>query len=185
MKRTRRIVIIALLFFVSPALLAAQALTTTKIDESLGRSGQSFGDIYRVGFPRTDLHVTVAGTAIRPGFALGSWAAFGGSNSNAMVMGDLVLLEDEVNPVIKSLRSAGFEITAVHNHLMGETPHVLYVHYMGHGEVSEVAKSRRAALAMPKTPLDKPLTAQPQTEPAAFSKIEEILGTKGKFAGGV
>jgi Domain of Unknown Function (DUF1259) len=97
----------------------------------------------------------------------------------------LVLLEDEVNPVVKSLRSAGFEITAVHNHLMGETPHVLYVHYMGHGEVAQIAKSLRAALAMSKTPLDKSAAAQQQNEPAAFSKIEEIIGTKGKFAGGV
>jgi hypothetical protein len=96
-----------------------------------------------------------------------------------------VLLEDELNPVIKSLRSAGFEITAVHNHLKGETPHVLYVHYMGQGEISQIAKSLRAALTTSKTPLDKPAAAQPQSEPAAFSKIEEILGAKGRFAGGV
>jgi Domain of Unknown Function (DUF1259) len=177
--------IVSLLFLVSPALLAAQTLTTSKIDDALGRSGQASGDVYRVGFPRTDLHVTVDGTAIRPGFALGSWAAFSGTDANAMVMGDLVLLEDELNPVIKSLRSAGFEITAVHNHLKGETPHVLYVHYMGQGEISQIAKSLRAALTTSKTPLDKPAAAQPQSEPAAFSKIEEILSAKGRFAGGV
>jgi hypothetical protein len=180
-----RLAMAALLFFVLPVLLEAQALTTAKIDEAVGRSGQSSGDIYRVGFPRTDLHVTVDGTAIRPGFALGSWAAFSGTDANAMVMGDLVLLEDELNPVIKSLRGAGFEITAVHNHLKGETPHVLYVHYMGHGEISQIAKSLRTALATSKTPLEKPAAAQPQTEPAAFSKIEEIIGAKGRFAGGV
>ena len=180
-----RLAVLALVILAWPGLLAAQALSTAKIDEALGRSGQSSGDIYRVGFPRSDLRVTVAGTAIRPGFALGSWAAFSGSDSSAMVMGDLVLLEEEVNPVIKSLRSAGFEITAVHNHLMGETPRVLYVHYMGHGEVSQIAKALRAALAVSKTPLDKPGAAQPQSEPAAFSKIEEIIGSKGKFAGGV
>jgi Domain of Unknown Function (DUF1259) len=67
---------------------------------------------------------------MKPGLALGSWAAFSGNDSAAKVMGDLVLLENELGPVVKELRSAGFEITAVHNHLMGETPHVLYVHYM-------------------------------------------------------
>src|SRR6266403_4984429 len=99
---------------------AAQGLDTAKIDSQLGRSGQKAGDVYKVSFPRTDLHVSVKGLAIKPGLALGSWAAFLGSDDNAMVMGDLVLLEEELNPVMAKLRSAGFEISAVHNHLMGE-----------------------------------------------------------------
>jgi hypothetical protein len=181
-----RIVILGSLLLICPILLAAQGVTTAKVDDALGRSGQKSGDVYRVGFPRTDLHVSAAGMDIKPGLALGSWAAFSGSDSDAMVMGDLVLLEDEVNPVIKSLRSAGFEITAVHNHLMGEKPHVLYVHYMGHGEVSEIAKSLRSALAQSKTPLDKPAAPPPMGEPPSFVKtIEDVLGTKGRFAGGV
>jgi hypothetical protein len=180
-----RIAILSLIL-VLPALLSAQGLSTAKIDEALGRSGQKSGDVYRVAFPRTDLHVSVASVEIKPGLALGSWGAFSGSDSEAMVMGDLVLLEDEVTPVIKSLRSAGFQITAIHNHLMGETPHVLYVHYMGHGDVSEIAKSLRAALAKSKTPLDKPVTPTQSAEAPAFVKtVEDILGSKGRFAGGV
>src|SRR3982074_142597 len=103
-----------------PGLTAAQGLDTAKIDSQLGRSGQKTGDVYKVGFPRTDLHVSIHGLAVKPGLALGSWAAFLGMDDNAMVMGDLVLLEDEVNPVIEKLHSADFEISAVHNHLIDE-----------------------------------------------------------------
>jgi hypothetical protein len=176
----------ALLLLWWPVLAGAQGLDTAKIDDILGRAGQKSRDVYRVGFPRTDLHVSVAGTEIKPGLALGSWAAFSGNDSAAMVMGDLVLLENELGPVVKELRSAGFEITAIHNHLMGETPHVLYVHYMGHGNISEIAKSLRAGLAQSKTPLDKPATPPPASEAPAFVKtIEDILGAKGRFGGGV
>jgi len=163
----------------------AQGLDATKIDGALGRSGQNSGDVYRVSFPRTDLHVTVAGVDIKPGLALGTWAAFSGNDNNAMVMGDLVLLEDEVTPVVKALRSAGFDITAVHNHLKNETPHVLYVHYMGHGNSAEIAKSLKNALAQSKTPLDKPAAPQERGQPAFVKTIEDTLGTKGRFAGGV
>src|SRR5713226_10337502 len=136
-----------------PLAAGAQGLDATKIDNQLGRSGQKTGDVYKVGFPRTDLHVSVHGLAIKPGLALGSWAAFLGTDDNAMVMGDLVLLEGELNPVIAKLRSAGFDISAVHNHLMEESPRVIYAHYMGHGSAVQLATSLRAALALSKTPL--------------------------------
>jgi hypothetical protein len=178
--------ILAAFLLCLPALASAQGLTTAKIDEAMGRTGQKAGEVYRLGFPRTDLHVTVAGSEIKPGLALGSWAAFSGSDSDAMVMGDLVLLESEVSSVIKALRSSGFQISAVHNHLNNETPHVLYVHYMGHGPASEIAKNLHDALALSKTPLDKPAAATPAAEPPAFVKtINDLIGTPGKFAGGV
>jgi hypothetical protein len=169
-----------------PRAISAQGLDTTKIDQALGRSGQKIGSVYKVGFPRTDLHVTVHGLAIKPGLALGSWAAFTGTDENAMVMGDLVLLEDELNPVVEKLRSVGFEITAVHNHLIGETPHVMYVHYMGNGAAIAIASSLRAALAVSKTPLEKPTApAEEATPPAWVKSVEEVLGRKGNFKGGV
>src|ERR1700686_527060 len=139
-----------------PLVSDAQGLDTTKIDQALRRSGQKTGDVYRVGFPRTDLQATVAGVAIKPGLALGSWAAFSGSDAAASVMGDLVLLESEVNPVMAKLRAAGFEITAVHNHVLNETPQILYMHYLGHGRAEDLAKSVRTALAESKTPLGPP-----------------------------
>jgi len=169
-----------------PAIVAAQGLDTAKIDDAMGRSGQKTGDVYRVGFPRTDLHVSVGGVEIKPGLALGSWAAFAGSDNEAMVMGDLVLLENELTPVMRKLRAAGFDITAVHNHVLNETPRVIYMHYMGHGKAVELAKALHAALAESKTPLDKPAPPATSAEPPAFVKtIEDTLGTKGRFAGGV
>jgi hypothetical protein len=169
-----------------PVIVAAQGLDTAKIDEAMGRSGQQTGDVYRLGFPRTDVHVSVGGVEIKPGLALGSWAAFAGNDNAAMVMGDLVLLENELTPVMRKLRTAGFDITAVHNHVLNETPRVIYMHYMGHGKAVELAKALYAALAESKTPLDKPTPPAPTAEPPAFVKtIEDTLGTKGRFAGGV
>jgi hypothetical protein len=101
-------------------------------------------------------------------------------------MGDLVLLEDELNPVMDKLRSAGFEITAVHNHLFDETPHVLYMHYMGHGSATQLATSLKGALAVSKTPLEKPAAAAEEPTPPAWVKsVEESVGRKGTFKGGV
>ena len=158
--RLRFFTLICVLSF--PMLVRAQGVTTAPIDQALRRSGQKTGDVYKVSFPRTDLHVSVHGLAIKPGLALGSWAAFLGTDDNAMVMGDLVLLEDEVNPVIEKLRSADFEISAVHNHLIDETPHVMYVHCMGHGSASHLA-----------------------TPPAWVKAVEDSVGRKGTLKGGV
>jgi hypothetical protein len=169
-----------------PVMLVAQGLDTAKIDEAMGRSGQKTGDVYRLGFPRTDLHVSIGGFEIKPGLALGSWAAFAGNDNDGVVMGDLVLLENELTPVMKKLRAAGFDITAVHNHVLNETPRVIYMHYMGQGKAADLAKSLHAALAGSKTPVDKPSPPAPAAEPPAFVKtIEDTLGTKGRFAGGV
>src|SRR5437868_13955022 len=151
-----------------PVMLVAQGLDTAKIDDAMGRSGQRTGDVYRLGFPRTDLHVSIAGVDIKPGLALGSWAAFAGNDNDAMVMGDLVLLENELTPVMKKLRAAEFEITAVHNHVLNEAPRVIYMHYMGHGKAVDLAKSLHSALAESKTPLDKPVTPPPTGEPPTF-----------------
>lgn len=189
MNRIRRFLIlfsIVLSSLALPVVTVAQGLDTAKIDQVLGRAGQKIGDVYKFGFPRTDLHVSVHGLAIKPGLALGTWAAFIGADDDAMVMGDLVLVEDEINPVIEKLRSTGFEISAVHNHLIEETPHVMYVHYMAHGAASQLATSLRAALAVSKTPLEKPVAAAEEAAPPAWVKtVEESVGRKGTSKGGV
>ncbi len=170
----------------TPLAVYAQALDTSKIDEALGRSGQKIGEVYKVGFPRTDLQVSVRGLAIKPGLALGSWVAFIGTDDNAMVMGDLVLLESELNPVMGKLRAAGFEISAVHNHLMEETPHIMYMHYTASGAAAQIAASLRAALAVSKTPLSKSLPAADEAAPPSWvNAIEQGLGRKGTFKGAV
>jgi hypothetical protein len=182
--KLRILICSVVLFF--PVMLVAQGLDTAKIDEAMGRSGQQIGDVYRLGFPRTDLHVFIGGVEIKPGLALGSWAAFAGNDNDAMVMGDLVVLENELTPVMKKLRAAAFDITAVHNHVLNETPRVIYLHYTGQGKSVELAKPLHAALAESKTPLEKPAPPALAGESPAFVKtIEDTLGTKGRFAGGV
>ena len=182
--KLRIFTLLCLLFL--PILVRAQGVTTATIDQALGRSGQTTGGVYKVGFPRTDLHVSVNGLAIKPGLALGSSAAYLGNDDNAMVMRDLVLLEEELNPVMAKLRSSGFEMTAVHNHLTDETPKVLYLHYMGHGPAAQLAASLRAALADSKTALDKPAAASQEPAPPAWvNSVEDGGGRKGTFKGGV
>jgi uncharacterized protein DUF1259 len=182
----QRFLILLSASIVLPFALSAQGLDTAKIDQALGRPGQKIGDVYKVGFPRTDLHVSVHSLAIKPGLALGSWAAFTGTDADAMIMGDLVLLEDEINPVMEKLRSSGFEISAVHNHLIDETPHVMYMHYMGHGAASQLATSLRAALVVSKTPLETPGTnAESMVLPVWVNTVEDALARKGTYKGGV
>jgi hypothetical protein len=175
-----------------PFAAAAGELDTATIVQALGRSGEMSGEVYRVGFPRSDLRVQVQGIAIQPGLALGSWAAFSGSEKEAMVMGDLVLLSEEVPKVMKRLRAAGFEISAIHNHLLGETPRITYMHYMGRGAPGAIAASLRTALEATATPAAKPASAGPgaatasQPAPPGWAgALEEALGRKGSFRGGV
>jgi len=183
---TRLRCLTALCVLLLPIIVRAQGVTIEPIDQALGRSGQKTGEVYKVSFPRGDLHVSVNGVAIKPGLALGSWAAFLGTDDKAMVMGDLVLLEAEVNPVVAKLRSSGFEISAVHNHLMEEAPKVLYVHYMAHGPAVQLATSLRSALSVSKTPLEKPASAAEEAAPPAWVKaVEDAVGRKGTIKGGV
>lgn len=186
MNLLRRFLLLSSGLILLPLSAAAQGLDTAKIEAALGRPGQVMGDVYKVAFPRSDLHVTVRGLAIKPGLALGSWAAFMGSDEHAMVMGDLVLLDEELASVMQKLSSSGFDISAVHNHLINETPHVIYVHYMGHGAAAQLASSLRAALAISKTPLDKPAPAAAEGAPPSWvAAVEAAVGRKGAFKGGV
>src|SRR5438128_6772589 len=127
------------------------------VEQALGKPGQlQAGDVFRVGMPRTDLSVTVKGVPVKAGFALGSYAAFKQVGDQAMVMGDLVLLDQEVPAVTSGLLNGGLDVTAVHNHLNEMSPHVMYVHYEGHGDALQLAKSLRQALSASGTPLGSP-----------------------------
>src|SRR3954467_13150781 len=135
----------------------AAGLDTTAIEKAIGRPGQILpGDVYRVAFPRTDLKVTVGTVSVLPGLALGSWAAFKAAGTGAVVHGDLVLLDTEINPVISALQQSDFEITAVHNHLLSETPSIMYVHYWGQGSAVMLAQAVREALGHSATPIAPP-----------------------------
>jgi hypothetical protein len=172
----------------APAAAPAPAgLDTAAIDRAIGRTGQAMpGDVYRVGFPRTDLKVTVGTVSVLPGFALGSWAAFKAAGTAAVVHGDLVLLDTEINPVISSLQQHDFEITAVHNHLLNETPSIMYVHYWGRGSAVMLAQAVREALGQSATPIAAPTApAAPAATPFSADDIQQAIGLRGTVANGV
>jgi hypothetical protein len=156
-------------------------------DKVFGQAGKDLpGEVHRYGWPRADLHVSIGGVPVQPGLALGAWAAFKktGTGDEAVTMGDLVLLEPEVEPVLGELEAGGFEILAIHNHLLGETPHVIYVHFHGHGDPAALARTLKAALAKTTTPLPGKSPAKPTAEQERnFEKLQESLGHKGTMSG--
>src|SRR5437879_3689940 len=165
----------------------AQETDWKKVDTTLGKTGAVSGEVHRYGFPRSDLQVTVDGVAIKPALALGGWAAFQPMRGEATVMGDLVLLETEVNPVMAKLIEGGIEITAVHNHLLRANPETFYMHIGGHGDPVKMAEVIRSGLALSKTPLGPP-SASPTQAPAIdldTAQLDQIIGAKGTVNGGV
>jgi hypothetical protein len=157
------------------------------VGKALGKAGAVLPDgIYRVGLPRSDLKVTLDGVVIKPALALGSWLAFEAKGNDAMVMGDLVLTEDEVEPVMKSLIEGGIDITALHNHLLRSLPITYYLHVRGHGDPLKLAGALHTALALSKTPLGQPSgSAASQTLDLDTSALDKQLGHAGKANGGV
>jgi hypothetical protein len=152
----------------------AQEIDWKKVDEAIGRSAAVSGDVHRYGFPRTDLTVTLDGVTIRPALALGGWTAFKPVHGGAMVMGDLVLLETEINPVMAKLIENGIEITALHNHVLRGNPATYYMHIGGHGDPVKLATAIRAGLAESKTPLAPP--AAPASQPAIDLDTTQLGG---------
>jgi hypothetical protein len=156
------------------------------VGEALGRAGTMQPDnVYKVSFPRSDLTVTLDGVTLKPALALGSWAAFKESGGHAITMGDLVLLDSEVNPVLSILQDGGIEQSALHNHLLGESPHVMYVHFVGHGEAVALARTLHKALAATRTPMEAPPARAPAEIDLPTADLDRILGHAGKANGGV
>src|SRR5213592_139282 len=155
----------------------AQEIDWKKVDEAIGRSAAITGDVHRYGFPRSDLSVTLDGVTIRPALALGGWVAFKPAHGGAMAMGDLVLLETEINPVMLKLIEGGLEITAVHNHVLRATPATFYLHVGGHGDPAKMAAVIRDALGASKTPLAIPATtgAAPAVD-LDTTQLDQIIG---------
>jgi len=139
----------------------AQDIDWQKVDDTLGRKPAVSGDVHRYGFPRTDLSVTLDGVAIKPALALGGWIAFKPAHGGAMIMGDLVLLETEINPVMTKMIASGIAITAVHNHVLRANPATFYMHVGGHGDPVRMAAVIRDALSASKTPLTAPAGGAP------------------------
>ena len=162
----------------------AQEIDWQKVDHALNRKPTVAGDVHRYGFPRTDLTVTLDGVTIKPALALGGWVAFKPMHGGAMVMGDLVLLETEINPVMAKLIEGGLEITAVHNHLLRATPATFYMHVGGHGDPAKMAAVIHDALAASKTPPEAS-SAPSGAVDLDTTHLDQIIGTKGRSNGGV
>jgi hypothetical protein len=164
----------------------AQDVNWDKVDAVLGRKAAVAGDVHRYGFPRTDLNVTLDGVTIKPALALGGWVAFKPAHGGVMIMGDLVLLESEINPVMTAMIKNGLEITAVHNHLLRASPATFYMHVAGHGDPEKLATVLIQALQSSQTPLQPPAAA---AAPAAIdldtAQLDQIMGVKGTNNGGV
>jgi len=158
------------------------------VEAAIGRPGQMQpGGVIKFGLPRKDLHITLEGVEIKPTLALGSWLAFERDGTAAMVMGDLVLTENEVQPVLLKLQESGIQSAAIHNHLIGESPRVLYMHIASHGDPAQMAKAIHDALALTKTPApDAGTPSAPAADLGLDQKqVEQALGHSGKVNGGV
>jgi len=156
------------------------------VEQAIGRSGQVQADgAYKLAFPRSDLKVTLEGVDLKPALALGGWVAFSKPGADSMVMGDLVLTEDEIPGVMASLESAGIQVTAVHNHVQHESPRVMYMHIGAHGDAVKLATSIKEAIAHTGIPAPKPPANAPQDIGIDTAGIEQALGHSGKVNGGV
>ncbi|MFL6817329.1 MAG: DUF1259 domain-containing protein [Bradyrhizobium sp.] len=172
---------------VFPARAECAEIDWRKVDAALSKTAVVSGEVHRYGLPRSDLRVTLDGVAIKPALALGGWVAFAPMHGEAMVMGDLVLLETEITPVMTKLLEGGLDVTAIHNHILRASPATFYMHVGGHGDPERMASVIRSALAESKTPFD-PLATKAGPPPALdldSAKLDEIIGVKGTANGGV
>ena len=187
MSKLLRFAVAAVMIGTALPAIAAEA-DWSKVAQALGKEGSvQPGGVYRVGLPRSDLHVTLDGVTVKPGLALGGWLAFEPMGRNAMVMGDLVLTQDEIAPVMKKFEDGGIEITALHNHLLRSEPMTLYMHVLGRGDPVKLAQALHAGLALSKTPLQA--AAQPAAAPPAIdfdtAAVDKAMGYTGKNSGGI
>lgn len=181
-------ILLSLTLCLAAAPLAAQkpAANWTAVEDALGRKGaMQPGDVLKFAFPRGDLSVTLNGVTLKPALALGGWVAFKEiGKGQSMAMGDLVLTEGEVGPVMRALRAGGIDQTALHNHVLNESPHVMYMHISAHGDAAKIARAIHDGLAQSKAPLGPP--SAPATASAAdldTAGIAKALGTAGKLNG--
>jgi hypothetical protein len=189
--------ILTLMLFVgSPVQAQAQSSSTLDIkaiEQAIGKPGEMKDDVYKVSLPRKDLSVSLKGVQLKPGFALGSWIAFKQAGDEAVVDGDLVLTEDEVGAVFGKLRKEGVQVSALHNHLIGEMPRVMFLHIEGKGDAGKMATSLKEALSLTATPMGPPAAKATgaavgtRSEVADFDAelIQKELGHKGKTKDGV
>ena len=182
----RRVLLVPSALFLLAATASAQNPDWSRVEAVIGRSGVAQpGGVYRFNFPRTDLRVMVGAVRVKPSLALGGWVAFKAAPDGAIAAGDLVLLESEVNPVISALQAGGVEQTAIHHHILNESPRIVYMHVHGHGDPVAIARAVKAAVGV--TAIPAPAAAPAQQPPLDLdtAKLATALGYAGRANGGV
>jgi hypothetical protein len=189
-------IVVLMLVFASPVQAefpSSPTLNTKVIEQAIGKPGEMKDEVYKVSLPRKDLSVALNGIQLKAGFALGTWIAFKQAGHDAVLDGDLVLTEQEVGAVFGQLRKVGIQVSALHNHFIGEMPKVMFLHIEGKGDAGKMAAQVKEALSLTGTPME-PLTASATTiemstasEEADFDAeaIQKGLGHKGKVKDGV
>ncbi len=157
-------------------------IDSTALNIVFGKKGSVQGNVYKISYPRSDLKVKVGDFSVAPGLALGSWVGIVKMGNESMMMGDLVLLDSEVPKVITKLVEENLDITAIHNHLINETPNIKYIHFHGSGDAVQLAEKIKSVFAITATPLTPP-AAQTQPKNINWGKVTAILGTTGKQNG--
>jgi hypothetical protein len=176
-----------LLFLSAGILFMAHAraqVDSTALDKVFGKKGAVQGNVYRITFPRSDLKIMLGDFPVAPGLALTSWVAFDQMGGEAMMMGDLCMLDSEEPAVVSKLVELGLGITAIHNHLLGEKPAIKFLHFSGSGDPVRLAGEIRTVFAVTGTPLGAPSAANGGGTPD-WSAVEAVLGTKGRKSGNV
>lgn len=179
----KRVLVVSCAFLFS-CLPLAQALCAdwSGVESVFGRKGNQQGIVFSIAFPRADLTVKVDSITLEPAFALSSWVGFRSMGSSAMIMGDMCLREDEVEPAMKKLVAGGLDVTAVHNHVLHESPRIMFMHFGGRGDAVRLAELVKSALQVTGTPLGEPVAP---SDTAAWGNVESLMGFTGKRTGRV
>ncbi|BDV36128.1 DUF1259 domain-containing protein [Methylocystis iwaonis] len=178
---------VAALGLLIPASAFSAEMDWSQVDSAIGKKAAVVGTVHKYGLPRSDLHVTLDGVVVKPGLALGGWIAFEPTGRTTMMMGDLVLTETEVTPVMRALLANDVKVTGVHNHLLRASPATYYMHIDANGDPAKLAGIVREALAATKTPFEP--SASPAGEPPKLgfdtAQVDEALGAQGKNNSGI
>src|SRR5262245_29841369 len=188
------ITLLAVIAWTVPVLAQAPDIAAEyqQVLSTLGKQGDFKDNVLRVNIPRNDIKVTVAGVATPTPFGFGGWVAMTkGTGGHQVLMGDLVLLQEEVNPVMSALLDNGFDVTALHNHFFWDEPRMFYMHVHGHGTASDLATKLKPAIDLigkgTGAPASAPAAAPPAPAPIALdtAKLVQIVGAQGEQNGAV
>jgi hypothetical protein len=175
--------LILILYICAPCFTRGESkFDTSTIDSALGRSGIWIQGLYGVFFPRPELKLILQRVRLASSVHAVSFITFMGSEQSSEAMGEICALPSEVTPALTKLLEGGFAVTGVHNHFLGESPHLMFIHFTGHGPAAGMARSFRAALTVTTTPLDKIAPPSVTAAPSWAKAVERVLGRQGTYS---